>query len=202
MKVNVIIPTRGDRPQFVDQALKLIGRQTVEPDEVRIIESDAGITRNYREGYSMFKTGIVVAWEDDDFYPKDYIETMVKNWDDKYDLLGINKTIYYHLKVKRYRVIPHPAHSSMMSTVIKAGLKIDWPKDSEPFLDMILWAKMNGKLMHDVKALGIKHGMGLTVGAGHNTLFYRAEDPHDEDSEYLKAFTGSDPFYQQIQKQL
>lgn len=197
MNINVIIPTRGDRPQFLKQAYKLIKQQTVQPTNIFTVESDKGITANYRAGYEKCKRGgIVVPWEDDDFYKFDYIETMLNNWDDSFDILGVESTIYYHLKIKKYKVMRHPGRASMMNTVLKAGLKIDWPKDSEPFLDLALWKNMKGKLIGDIKTLGIKHGIGLTVGAGHNTMF--PYDHDDSDGEYLRAFTNSDPFYENL----
>lgn len=199
MRVTCIIPTRGDRPEFVQQALKQLDRQTRKPDDIKIIESDKGVTGNVRAGYEGIKNGIVCIIEDDDKYPPNYIERVVKEWDNEYQLLGFDQTMYYHLFRKEYSVLRHPGRSSLFQTTIKAGLKINWPSDYENFLDLHLWGNLSGKLIHDYLAIGLKHNIGKTGGRAHSDSFrYQFKDT---DGEVFKQITKGDEFYQQLVQQ-
>ena len=195
MKITCIIPTRGDRPNFVAQANHLIERQTYQPDDVMIIQSTNGITGNYQRGIQNIKDGLIICWEDDDYYPKDYIERIVERYDGS-DLMGFESTIYYHIKQRKYKEMIHPGRSSMFQTIIKAGIKIKYPEDSEPFLDLRLWQDKNHSrqlISGPSLAIGIKHGMGKTIGAGHRLNF--PYDKDDQDLLALRMMTDNDPFY-------
>ena len=55
MKFALIIPTRGDRPQFIKQCKFLISRQTLQPNEVIWMnyppeDKRKDITQRYRRG--------------------------------------------------------------------------------------------------------------------------------------------------------
>ena len=202
LKVTVLIPTRGDRPQFLEQAHYLLERQTHEDFDIRVIKSTKGITGNYRAGFKSIKEGIIICIEDDDFYPINYIQTIIDNWDDRYDLLGFDQTVYYHLGQRAYRIIPHPGRASMFSTVIKAGIDINWPDDSEKALDIKLWSDphLQKKLIQGSLAVGIKHGIGMCGGSAHGTLF--PYDHEDEDLSYLSAVTRNDKFYINLSRKL
>ena len=195
MRISIVIPTSGDRSKFVAQAQRLISRQTVQPDEVFTIQSDKGITGNYRTGFNKVRSGIVVCWEDDDFYPIDYLERIVELWANRYDIMGFSQTIYYHLGQRKYTVMDHPGRASMFATVIKAGLDINWPQDHESFLDLKLWSDpyLQKKLVPSSLAVGIKHGIGKSGGSAHGVLFPYTHE--DQELDYLKAITHNDKFY-------
>ena len=204
-KINIVIPTMGENKSFLDQAQKLISRQTVEPDDVFVVSSLNGITANYKKGYSLCKSGVMLAWEFDDFYNNTFIETIKKQWDDKYDLLGWDTTIYYHLGLRKYRHMHHPNRSSMFCTALKVGLNINWPDDREKFLDTKLWADSELKkkiLSSHPPCIGIKHGIGTYGGKGHEEAIYKNHSIEDPEMEYLKGVTQSDKFYTRLSRDL
>lgn len=196
----VIIPTRGDRNKFLDHALRMINRQTIMPQDVIIIDHEPkgegkDLTERYRIGYERAKMyDVVICWEDDDYYYPTYIERILKLWEQNTDLelIGSLSTTYYHIFDKKYRVIPTKNHSSMMNTSIRGGLDIDWPSDDTVFLDIKLWAKMKGKLF-DIGDLmtGIKHGIGLCGGIGHNGKICNIDDSN---GNYLRGLVDSQSF--------
>ena len=70
MKVGVLIPSRGDRTDFLKHAKWLLSQQTRQPDEILIVDyapktNDYDITPRYRYGcQELFKKGcdIVFFW--------------------------------------------------------------------------------------------------------------------------------------------
>lgn len=209
-KTAVLIPTRGDRSEFLRNALKLLKRQTIKPDLIEVVNdpplsSEKDITYRYRIGAErLIKKGaeVIIFWEDDDFYTPDYIELMLQKWDElgRPGLLGLGSTVYYHVKKRKCRVMTHPGRASAMSTLVtaKALAGYKWPADSEPFLDLHLWKNIPGKTFAPKRllALGIKHGVGLTGGNGHKEdgINYNLDD---ESLSFLKSVIDPKalPFY-------
>jgi glycosyltransferase involved in cell wall biosynthesis len=166
-RIGIIIPNRGDRPEFLKNCLQMIAAQTIAPKKTMVIgtgrtpiplglllpydikvvapvDGVVDITRRYREGYQLFdktKFDILFFMEDDDYYAPDYLEVMLKQWEKagRPDLFGTNYTIYYHLKLKKYFTMRHEQRSSAMSTLIRPGLNITWPLDHDPYTDQWLW---------------------------------------------------------------
>jgi len=182
MRIGAVIPTRGDRPEFIDKCKTMQAYQTMKIDVVEFIDfipvSDKkDITKRYRIGLEKIKNScdVVFLWEDDDYYSPDYIELMVKGWlgCGEPSLFGYSVTVYYHLKSKRYSVIKHPGRASAMNTMIKTTDidKIKWPPDDGPFLDIRLWKCLNGVTQpcepEHLPCIGIKHGIGVSGGIGH-----------------------------------
>ena len=101
VRIGVIIPTRGDRLMLLENSLRLLGKQTVKPDRVLVIDEEpksdeCDITYRYRTGYEkMTDVDVIFFWEDDDWYIDDYIETMLKEWEKagRPDLMGTRYTI-------------------------------------------------------------------------------------------------------------
>lgn len=183
MKIGVLIPTRGDRPGFIEQARAMIDCQTLQPDAVVVIDfppedSKPDITKRVRMGYDKLTeigVDIVVVLEDDDYYQPGYLQLMHNLFVNGADLIGFNNTIYYHLGCRRYRKMVHNTHSSLFQTAIRAGLDIRWPYDDEVFLDIELWRNKHLKReLHRLETgcVGIKHGIGKTGGRGHDQNFY------------------------------
>lgn len=186
MKIGIIIPTRGDRPTFLNFCLKRISEQTIKPDHIIIVDDKPlnnlkDITWRYKLGIKRAtELGCSVAffWEDDDWYSKDYLEWMLSKWKENGSpsIFGINETYYYHIKIGKHLWMDHQGRASAFCTLIKLPLEsnFNWPADSFPFLDMKIWQQIKGKAIRfgkDVKAIGIKHGIGLTGGGGHNINF-------------------------------
>lgn len=216
IKIGIIIPTRGDRPGFLDNCLRLLKNQTVQPDIIKVMdyapESEMpDITQRYRRGYEEIgdKVDYIFFWEDDDYYSPDFIETMLSEWNDsgRPDLFGTNQTIYYHIKRFEHFTMFHDDRCSAMSTMIKANLNFNWPPDYEVYTDTHIWMaatdstgqRLNGKVFEPKKiiCLGIKHGVGKTGGSYHiNRLqFYTDErGTNDLSKEFLKSVCDQESF--------
>lgn len=206
MKFGVIIPTRGDRPRFLANCLRQLKHQTIQPDEIALMdyepESDEkDITQRYRRGYDQLRgknLDVIFFAEDDEFYSTTYFETMLGAWIDhgKPKLFGLNETIYYHIKLFAYFKFGHDDRSSAMSTMIVPDLDFPWCLDSEPFTDMYLWYTLRSTLQGVIWrnppqyiCIGMKHGVGLTGGDSHTSRLdrYRSHRGiNDTDHSFLK----------------
>jgi glycosyltransferase involved in cell wall biosynthesis len=223
MRIGVVIPTRGDRPEFLQNCLRMLSQQTLQPlcclvvDEKVIPPSETyDITPRYRHGYnelSRFKYLDVIAFmEDDDYYAPNYLEIMSKAWamHGCPELFGPRYTIYYHLKLKKYFRMYHDQRASAMATWIKPGLNFTWPLDNDPFTDQWLWLReyigIKEKVTFDpgrIACFGIKHGMTMTGGNNHINHLHRYVND-DERMDWLDANTDweSFEFYKQLSQKL
>jgi hypothetical protein len=204
MKIGVIIPTRGDRPQMLDTAIRQMEYQTLKPDLVKIVnfepvEGVCDITKRYRIGYDYFRGKgfeVIALIEDDDFYREDYLETMVLEWikAGKPNIIGQTRTIYYHLKEQAWFIMNHKSRSSAMNTMLKADLDIEWCLDHDPYTDLKLWSQFYSKSHHiftpkNIICIGLKHGVGMSGGEFHNTYLERFVNK-DPNGEFLKLVRG------------
>lgn len=200
--IGVIIPDRTDRPEFLRNCLRLIGKQTRRPDRIFLMnhspkDDQFDLTKRVRRGFERAnKAGCtaVLIMENDDFYHETYIERMVKGWinEGAPTLYGHNKTLYYHIIKNQHSTIHHPGRASLMNTLISCRGPIDWPEDSEIFLDLYLWKKYEGVSVQPEKnpiCIGIKHGVGKCGGSGHNRMQFRESDPR---MTKLQKWTGDD----------
>lgn len=214
MNIGIIIPDRGDRPQFKANCLRMLGDQTLMPTYINIVDyppksSKKDITARYRIGYAMCNEfhrdikplDIIALWENDDFYAPDYLKAMVGHWlqEGKPDIIGTSYTIYYHIKLRKYYTMNHSTRASAMNTLLKPGLKINWPVDEDPFTDLHLWRQLKGVTVTPEKhiAIGIKHGVGLTGGKSHVDRFDRYELPRgtdDQDFKFLESVLDPESF--------
>jgi glycosyltransferase involved in cell wall biosynthesis len=179
MKVAVLIPTRNDRPGFLDNCLRMIEAQTLQPFHIEVMDyapesEKCDITQRYRRGYEKLKGfdyDVIAFMEDDDFYSPEYLEVMVSEWQkrDRPDIFGTAYTIYYHLKLGAHFTMYHQDRASAMNTLIKPDLEITWPVDHEPFTDMHLWTNIHGVCIDPGKiiSVGMKHGIGKCGGGSH-----------------------------------
>ena len=177
MRLAVIIPDRNDRPLFLDNCLKMIDSQTMQPDKVLIMNEpaiypDCDITWRYRKAYEKVKDyDLILLMENDDWYSPKYIETMVNQYLSKLaDIIGTSYTIYYHVGIRKWLKLTHPNRSSAMSTMLRGGLTIDWGHDEFAYTDLTLWQQLKGYTFEpkQVICLGIKHGTTITGGRFHN----------------------------------
>lgn len=192
-KIGVLIPTRGDRPQFLQQALSMLSRQLLEIDYLEIVDdqpksNEKDITWRYRIGCErLVKKGadLIFFWEDDDYYKEQYLLSMYDAWMDngKPQIIGINNTIYYHLRINKWLQQFHPNRASAFCTAVtKDIVRLKWCSDKEPFTDIFLWKKLRGiSLTMPTMAIGIKHSIGLCGGNGHcKHEWYKHEDYNRE----------------------
>lgn len=212
-KVGVLVPTRGNRSMFLHQAKKMIARQSVRPNFIEIVDDKpksnaVDITWRYRTGCERLVAkgaDVIVFWEDDDWYAKKYIETMVKKWaaHGKPTIFGIDSTVYYHLITNKFRKFEHPNRASMMSTMVTKDIinKKCWPDDDYAYCDLHLWKELNGKTFQPETQIniGIKHGIGLVGGGGHQ-IDWERYNSHDHDMSWLlyRIPKIDHPFYQSI----
>lgn len=190
MKIAVLIPDRGDRPEFLAQTQVMINNQTLQPNHVEVIDYPAksalpDITERYRIGYEKLSAigfDVILFMENDDYYSPDYINEMIYEWivAGCPDLFGTTFTTYYHIGLRKYFTFYHEERSSMMNTLIKPGLQINWPPNHEIFTDMFLWTRQdcfNGSKAlwtpSDDLSIGIKHGVGKCGGRQHSTGLHR-----------------------------
>lgn len=198
MKIAVLIPDRNDRPNFLQNCLRMIDNQTLKPDIIELVnfiptDSKCDITKRYRIGYDNLRNkevDIICLIENDDYYHPEYIETMVNKWveSEKPDLLGTNNTIYYHLYLNKYFTMRHNTRSSAMNTLIKPDLNFKWCNDNEAYTDIHLWRTLTGIIFEPNKiiSLGIKHGNGLCGGRTHTDNLHRFVN-NDENYLFLKS---------------
>ena len=211
IKVGVIIPDRGDRPKFMDNCERMIMAQTIVDNKNYDIEvfhvdypakSDkCDITQRYRYGYEsevMQDRDIIFFIENDDWYSPSYMEYMIAQWIcGKPDLFGTNYTVNYHLGLKKYFTMRHDQRASAMNTMIRGGMKFQWPLDHDPYTDQWLWMRQNGiqtkKTFEPSSLLSVsmKHGVGKLGGR------YHIDDLHryiNEDNNFLEYTLDPESF--------
>lgn len=180
MKIAVLIPDRGDRPEFMENCMRMLKSQTLQPDIIEIVNDKpltegCDITYRYRTGYDRLRgkgVHLIAFLENDDFYAPNYLETMVANWNDhgRPDIFGTCYTIYYHIKLFKHFTMNHHARSSAMNTLIRSDMNFEWGPDAEPYTDMKIWAEIKKGVTfkpEKIISIGIKHGVGLCGGKSH-----------------------------------
>lgn len=209
MKIALLIPTRGDRPDFLQNCLRMMKGQTIQPDHIEIVDDapineKCDITYRYRTGYDRLRNkgfDAILLIEDDDYYAPNYIETMFNKWVEsgKPNILGTTYTIYYHIKLFACFTMFHETRSSAMSTLLKPDLDFPWCVDHEPYTDLHLWNTLKGVLFKPKEhiCVGIKHGVGLCGGRSHVDRLHRYEGEksiQDPDKTLLKQLMDNDSF--------
>lgn len=216
MKIAVIIPDRGDRPEFLKHCEWMIENQTMKPDHVLIVDykpksNQCDITERYRLAYhELYGKGFdcVLFMENDDYYRPEYIETMVNNWviQGNPDLFGIAYTYYYHIGLSKYTRFDHPLRASMMNTLMKTNLVVNWCADNYPYTDAHLWKSIKNRITFVPElpiSLGIKHGIGMSGGNYHRTKLDRYTHD-DSNSHFLSSIVDdySFNFYTQLHEKI
>lgn len=183
MKIAVLIPTRGDRPTFLEQAKRMLAYQTLRPDKVYIVDypptpgvydterrTRMGLEAAVRDGIDRLYT-----WDDDEYYAPTYLEYFNTVWSDNVQAAGIVNIPYYHLHYRRaaYREYPNFATNSCTAFVPKAAVNFVAAQTGYEF-DQLLWAWLRRKCLYrfvrqrcvPFQVIGMKHQLGsLTAGA-------------------------------------
>lgn len=205
--IGIIIPDRGDRPDFMANCYRQLPRQTMWSSikTIRTMnappEDDAvDITKRYRQGYELIseegKVDIIAFMENDDWYSPAYLEIMVSEWEaaGKPDLFGPNFTMLYHLKLRKYFKWHHEQAAMAMDTLIRPGLDFKWGLDHDPYADSWLWNTIpNRKVWYpkNVICVGMKHGVGKCGGKNHIDKLDRFDN---EDNGFLQNTLDEDSF--------
>lgn len=190
MKVAAFIPTRGDRPQFLERALHYAKRQTV-PVDVFVVDfppvsNRPDLGKRFKAGCEMTRGyDLTFVWEDDDWYSPEYVQTVLELWEEagRPDLFGCDWTLYYHIAGRQFHQ-EHKGRSSLFTTCFtdegKDQFRVD---DIDVFVDLKIWNQVKNRATYsDCRrpcnrggcypnlpiALGIKHGIGLCGGKAHN----------------------------------
>lgn len=205
MKIGIIIPDRKDRPLFLENCLRLIKNQTLQPTIIEVInyepESDnVDITQRYRRGYEKLRNkglDVIALMENDEWYSPEYLEIMVNGWvkHGKPEIFGTNYTVYYHIKLFSYFTMHHLTRSSAMSTLITPDMDIKWCVDEQPYTDIWLWKQLQGVTFTPPKiiCLGIKHGVGKCGGMAHVDKLHRYVG-NDTNKDYLRSVVDNESF--------
>ncbi len=205
MKIGIIIPTRNNRKELLQNCLRLIDNQTIKPSHIELVDDapiseKCDITWRYKLGYERLRgmgLDVIFLMEDDDYYSPTYLETMVNAWvkNGKPNLIGTDYTIYYHIGLFAWFTFYHGSRSSAMSTGIKPDLEFNWCVDHEPFTDIYLWKTLHGIIFKPEKniCLGIKHGTTMTGGKSHIDNFHRYINK-DQQKTFLKTNTDEESF--------
>lgn len=211
MKIGICIPTRGDRINFMDRALMMIGRQSLKPDFVKVVDEKTkfkgvDIAYRYEKGFKhLFSEGcdVVLCWEDDDWYSNNFIETMVCKWEEfgRPHLFGVDSSIYYNIIARKHSTFIHPGRASMMSTLVTNKVLNHRFNYKSAYLDYALWTSRRFKKCTFKNStpisVGIKHGFGNVGGAGHNPSWIKFTDT-DQKYHTLKKLTGKDSAFYKI----
>jgi len=208
VNIHAVVPTRGDRRDFVLFAVQQMKNQTVKPDFIHVVDykpaSDAvDIASRFKFGIQnslMMGADLIFFIEDDDFYRPEYIETMLTLWcgAGKPDLFGLDVTVYYHLGLKMSGSVKHPGRASLYSTMITKDFDMSkWPDDPERFVDIKIWnqdVRKKAVTPPDIICLGIKHGHGKCGGSMHDEKRFlkqfRETKMPDGNLNFFSEFTG------------
>lgn len=205
MRVAVLIPDRGDRPEFLKNCIRMMSCQTLRPAHIEIVNdtplsSACDITYRYRIGYDRLRekrVDLIAFIENDDWYAPNYLEKMVEHWikTGKPQMIGTSETIYYHLKHRSYFSHYHVTRASAMNTLIVPDLRFGWCHDTEPYTDIHLWETVPGEVINtsSVLSMGMKHGVGLCGGSMHTDRLHRYTES-DADFSFLKKHLDPESF--------
>lgn len=210
--IITVTPTCSpERKPFVDFCKKRLSEQTRKPDQTVFIDypNTTGVhdlVERYQQGIERaFALGadLVVFIEDDDFYPKTYIEELEKAWvkEGKPVLIGCNTTRYYHLFSLGYSIMKTNRHASAHGTAVGKGCNYMVGKHGNPFYDIQLWQHNAGVLVDlGHPPISIKHHIGLSGGRGHYEDEYKNYDKPE--APILKEWVDEEgfAFYQSIRE--
>jgi len=176
----IITPTRGDRPQWLERCKRMVSYQSLQlphiicdyPPKSKVNDIAERYHWLFNEAFVVNNYDYAIVFEDDDFYPYFYCQALVNEWN-KLDcpaLFGQHETIYMHATNLGIKGMKHPNRSSMMSMLLtKEVLNIHL--SCSPFIDLEISKAKGFTTIPAIGAIGIKHGEGVTVGAGHSTAF-------------------------------
>lgn len=213
MRLGIIIPDRGDRPRFTENCIRQIKRMdvpnhvTLGVDLINHPPASAGFDLRDRiklgvERAAKVEKEWVIIIENDDYYPADYIQLVIRMMESGYDFIGDDQTIYYHLKNKVYKTQHHKGRASLFTTAfrVSAMANFPWQKANKLFVDIDIWeyAKKYSRGFFDSGAVGIKHGIGLCGSVGHRMT----NGTNDHESTFLRSRVDQESFdfYQNLFK--
>lgn len=204
-KIALITPTCSpERKSLLNFVKKRMAEQTKKADMHIIIDrpntsGKSDLTTRYREGLEKaFKAGCTLAFliEDDDYYPKDYVEKMYEFWkkSGKPHLVGQKTSYYYHLFTRGFGTMNPKKHTSAHCTAVAADADYAFVcSDENPYFDIQVWKRNQGVFIElENPVISIKHGLGMCGGRGHAGIEYHKYD--DDEYSQLKKLVDEEAF--------
>lgn len=219
-KLTVVTPT-GDRPEALALLQRWVATQTRRPDQWLIVD-DGRVPVNPRqfptatvirrepqpgEGRTLglnlaaalphIQGQKIVIMEDDDFYGRDYLQTMAAALDD-YDLVGEGFARYYHFQTQQYKHLENSAHTSLAQTAFRDSLlpAFELCLPGDVYIDMRFWKVVkrrthiidnrDNKLALHCSMKGLPGRQGIGSGHNPNWSFYQ----QDANYKTLTAWIG------------
>jgi hypothetical protein len=199
----------GRPPQFLERARFYVARfsKWYNGSVEHVVKEGPSMLANMKALVDSVDTQYIVIIEDDDWYSAKYLAHMVKylEFSGAY-MMGIDPTVYYHIKTERRAILRSRKHCSMFTTVgrsylIRNLVKLIPDEVDGVQSDMWMWRKAQEDHIPVVStvvplAVGIKHGMGKCLGQGHNPNLsgYRA----DQKAEVRCIFGDDMQFYKKM----
>ena len=181
-RICLITPDRNDRTAFLEHCKWQMERQTLRAGHHFIINNPAiegvvDIVPRIRKGIAEAKKSgseYCLIIENDDYYPDDYIENIIKYFSRGTSMVGIDHTTLYSLQYQAIRSSIHPGRASLFCTAFKiSGLdNYVWPEDTLLYFDRHIWKHHCKKefAFFQNPPIGIKHGVGFCPGNFHNGI--------------------------------
>ena len=149
----------------------------------------------------------IAFWEDDDWYPPDWLQFLLDRFAAGYELIGQAKARYYNVATRRYRQLINAAHASLCQSAVSARigkfLEHRCRTRGGTFIDMDLWKqhpRCSRYLHPHSTVVGIKGLPGKPgIGMGHRLP---TSERFDRDGSVLRRWIGDDAdeyleFYQE-----
>lgn len=142
----------------------------------RMPDGPNSLGRNLKFGFAngALDAEHILIWEDDDWYAPTRIVNQVKQLN-RYPIHGYSQSVYYNVALKGVFRHENFSHSSLFETAMtrETAQMLDaiiTKNIDEPFLDLLLWKAVKGKLTpHCGEAIGIKGAKGRAgLGSGHS----------------------------------
>lgn len=125
---------------------------------------------NYVNGNKIF------ICEDDEYYSPDYIKEMLKLLD-RYEVVGIGRSRYYHIGTNTYHIHSNMGHASLAQTCFRCSFLPELKQviDGTSFLDIRIWKIINpGKVnLEEIGRMSYisKNGRGYIFDDSDNPLY-------------------------------
>jgi len=199
VRIVVITPTRGDRPQFMEHCRWLVRQQTLQPDEHIVI--DYPPVSDEPDYYDRALTGLTQAmrgdgktlamfFEDDDYYRRDYIATMYEQWKahGEPSVFGAFGRYMYNVVSRRFQRPQQYEGSGFAALCQTAVSEMPSALQRGEILDIPLWraARTKGVFVNHDIFTSIKHQSGLRGTTEHEYTMTHGEQD-GPDMPFLRA---------------
>jgi hypothetical protein len=191
---------------YIDRFTKLY-RGTVQ----QLRREGSSMLENMRALLDKVDARFIAIIEDDDWYAADYLNHMIYCMTHaRVPLVGIDPTLYYHIRSRKLAVLRSRRHCSMFATfgtseVLRFAIEKIPAQYDGAGADQWLWAHLQSVGTEFVttvlpKAIGIKHGAGTCYGMGHDEMLHAYQMDYGNS---VPAILGDDlQFYNNLADEL